>query len=402
MTKTRTIAVVALMLVASVVPATATVAAAESGGQSSAYAGSHVEFDAASNAVVGYTVNGETMVESVKVQSQSTAESSGSVNAGVSLASVLNLSGAGLTLAAESETSATVEAESGATLTAHDNENGILVVAAGEESQYVEAGVGADASAEARSDSRVVVTTDSGAKGTFIVVGDGEVTVNEEGNVSADLASDSRLAFRAYGESRSDADAEVEQLIADGTAAAEVHVVEQGESTTTDVVTYSSDMAVEVSQQSEGTVEMTAERSASEGKVVVTSVSNAVIESTENLEVTVDGEAAARASSYSELAAAADDGSTSKFMVKQAASASANAQVLVGLNHFSSRQVTMTEGDSGGSDTSTGGDADTTASDDADTTEAADTTESDGAPGFTAGLGLLSLLGAALLATRRS
>lgn len=353
-----------------------------------AYSGSNVTFETENGAIVDYAVDGQTMVESVETQSQSNAESQGSVEAGASLSAVTDVSSSGISVDSTTETSASVEAESGASMTAHDNEHGILVVSSGDESQYVTANLSSSTEAEQDGERRVVVTKDDGTQGTFVVVGDGEVTVNEAGNVSADVGQDGKLVFRSYPDERSSDDEEQEQLIADGKAAAEVYVMgsaesgsESGGELATDVVTYSEDTTVEVTEKSEGTVRMTAERSQEEGKVVITSVSEEAISSTEDLEVTVDGEAAAQASSYSELESAANGGDSSKFLVEQSSSAEANADVLVAVNHFSSREVAMSEGGDG-----SGGDGSTNTA----------------APGMGVSVGVLALLSVALLARRRA
>jgi len=374
-----------------------TVAAQDAG----AYAGTNVTFETEGGAVVDYAVDGTTMIESVETQSQSSAESQGSVGADASLSAVTHVSGSGLSLDSKTETSASISAESGASMTAHDNEHGILVVQSGDESQYVTANLSSSTEAAQDGESRVVVTKDDGTKGTFIVVGDGEVTVNEAGNVTADLGQDGTLVFRSYPDDRSDDDERQEQLIADGKAVAEVYVMgsaesgsESGSELATDIVTYGQETTVEVTERSEGTVRMTAERSQEEGKVIITSVSEAAISSTEEMQVTVDGEAAARASSYSELESAANGGDNSKFLVQQSSSAEASADVLVAVNHFSSREVAMSEGDGGSSDGGSDGGSGDGGSDDAAT--------SANGPGLGVTAGVLALLSVALLARRQA
>jgi len=409
--KLPAVALTALLVLAAIAPATM---AASS--QQRAYAGSNVSFDTTSTTVVDYAVDGETMMESVRVQSGSTVESGLDVGVGADVAAVTDFAGAGLSMSAESETSATITAESGAEMRAHDSTHGILVVdSGGEDSQYVGVNLSSSTEAESESDSRVVVTTDDGAKGTFVVVGNGSVAVNDEGNVTAKLASDSRLVFRAYSEERTEDEKRQEELIADGTAAAEVYVRESGEASNefaAGVANYSQDTAVEVTQTTEGTVNMTAERAESEGRVIVTSVSEAVISSTEDLSVTVDGEAAVRASSYSELESAADGGDTSKFLVRQQSNAQASADVLVAVNQFSERTVTVSD-DEGSSDGPTDTDSDEPTDTDSDDASGGDNgddstegntdgtdTSTPGAPGFGVGAAVIALLAGALLASR--
>ena len=408
MTPARTALVVLLLVASSAFPIGTATAAAQQG---DAYAGTHVEFETASDAIVDYSVNGNTVFQSVKVQSQSAAESQGSVRADVGLSAVTNITGAAVSVDSQ-EVSATVTAESGATMKAHDNSRGILVVRSGGDSQYVTVNVSGSSQAESESDQRVVVSSDDGTQGTFIVVGDGEVTVNEQGNVSADLESDDKLVFRSYSEGRSEEDEQEEQAISDGQAAAEVYVMEsseQGSEFAADVVQYSEDTTVEVTQQSEGTVRMTADRSQDQGKIIITSVSEQAISSAEDLQVAVDGEAAAEASSYSDLESAIGSDS-SKFLVRQQSSAQASADVLVAVNQFSTREITMSEdgdgSDGSGTDGTDGSDGDGSDGSGTDGTDGSDgdggqeTTDADG-PGFGPIAALIALVTVAALAVAR-
>jgi ABC-type multidrug transport system ATPase subunit len=131
-------------------------------------------------------------------------------------------------------------------------------------------------------------------------------------------------------------------------------------------VTYGQNTTVDAAQRTEGRVDMTVNRTAHEGRVVVTHVSDETFESADDVAVAVDGDAAASASSYTELRQAASGGETSKYMVEQssAASADADATVFVGINHFSTRDVTMTDSDSDTSSSDTD-----TPSDDSDTSD---------------------------------
>lgn len=104
------------------------------------------------------------------------------------LSTVIEVVGAAVSLGARASTNATVATDSGAELKAHDNDRGILVVRAGEPGQVVHANVSGDAEANAESDDRVVVRKDDGTSGTFIVVGEGNVTVDERGNATVNVA----------------------------------------------------------------------------------------------------------------------------------------------------------------------------------------------------------------------
>lgn len=373
------------------------VPAAATSAQSSGYAGANIEFATEANAVVDYRVNGTTMFERVEVQSTEQAESSGGLAGDVALSSVTSVEGSGVEMQSSAEASAGAEltTESGATVEAHDNEHGIFVVGAGESSQYVTTTLSSDASAEQQGD-RVVVTDETGAKGTFLVVGDGRVTVDEEGNVTAKLGEGGKLVYRTYPDGeRDDGEQQQEQWIQDGTAVAEVYVFQKGGETVADTVQYGEDTTVEVTQKTESKVTFTAERSAEAGKVILTSVSEQVVESGDDVSVTVDGDAAVKASSYSELEGALG-GDTAKFLVASESKAAASTDVLVAVNHFSERTVTISDGGGNATadDTATG-----TGAADEDGTTGNEGTSAD-APGFGVGVALTALLAVAAMARR--
>lgn len=344
--------------------------------QADAYSGTHVAFDTSDGALLEYSVNGQTVFESVKVQSQS--QVNGGLGVGADISAVSGFSGAGLSLESQTQVQATVTSDSGAELVSHDNSRGILVVSADGDSQYVSANLSAEADATQDGTERVVVTHADGTQGVFLVVGDGEVTVNDRGNVTAQIGSGDRLVYRSYSEGRSSDDEQQEDLITSGEAAAEVYVVtEEGGEQAADVVQYSEDTTVEVTEQSEGRLRMTAERSESEGKVIITTVSEEAFDSVQDVNVTVDGQAATEVSTYSDLRAAASGGDRSAYMVRQESSAQAKGEVLVGVNQFSTRDVTVEE------------------SDDGDGTDGA-------GPGFGAGVALVAIITAAgVLGARR-
>jgi PGF-CTERM protein len=370
-------AALAMLLVASAVGAAAAPAATQQA-EGEAYSGAFVEFETTSAAVSDYAVDGSVVVENVTAQSAS--ESGLGLDAGLESVTSVNGSVAGVDLGADA--AATVTTESGAEMEAHDNQRGVLQIHAGGESQVVQADVSGEA--EAESDERVVVSNGDGSQGAFIVVGDGETTVNEEGDVVARLEGDSQLVYRQYEGERTDSDRKQERMIRNGTATAEVYVhgaAESGsdaEDNATSVVEYGQDTTVEVQEHSESEINVTAERSQSQGKVVITTVSEEAFGSAESTEVFVDGEAAAEVDSYGEVRSAAQGGEESAYMVRQDSSASAATDVVVGVNHFSERSISMQ------SDGETGGDGGLSGAD---------------GPGFGA-LVALAALGAAFVAAR--
>jgi hypothetical protein len=366
-----------------------------------AYAGTHVAFDASQSAVTDYAVHGETMLDSVKVESQSSAEDSALVDVGASASAVTQIEGAGLNVDATTETEARVAAENGATMTAHDNGHGILVVASGDQSDYVVANLSSGANASAESDSQVEVTTENGTEGTFLVVGEGNATVNDDGDVTAQLGEDGRLVFRSYTEGKDDNDDEQERLIADGKAKAEAYVMSEGKETVVDTVSYGQDTTVETKETAEGTVTFTVNRTTHEGTVLLTSVSEAVVDTPENLTVEVSGEAAAEAATHSQLEAAIGS-DQSRYMVESAGSASTSADVLVAVNHFSERTVSMESGPTDGTGEETTSDDETTSDETTSDDETADDENNGGGvPGFGVTAAVMALVGAALLARLR-
>ncbi|PSQ42056.1 hypothetical protein BRD07_04255 [Halobacteriales archaeon QS_9_68_42] len=368
----------ALLLVVSAVGAAAAPAATQQA-EGEAYSGAFVAFETTDTAVSDYAVDGSVVVENVSMQSASEAE--GGLDAGLS--SVTGVDAAGLSVDSRTDASATLASESGAKMETHDNQRGVVQIRADGESQVVHASV--DGEAESESDKRVVVTSDDGTQGTFVVVGDGDATVNEEGDVVAQVDGDGQLVYRQYNGERDEEDETQERMIQNGTATAEVYVhsaAESGgesESNGTSVVEYGQDTTVEVQERSESRINMTAERTESEGKVIITTVSDETFGSADSTEVFVDGEAAAQADSYGEVQQATQNGDNSRYLVRQSSSAEAATDVVVGINQFSERQVSMQS--------------------DGDTGDDGGISDADG-PGFGA-LAAIAALGGALVALRR-
>lgn len=366
--------------------------------QAQAYSGTHLSFDTGSSSVVDYRVNGETIVENVSVQSKSEARRQGGIGTGTSLSAVTKLSGAPVSGTTTAQTHASIGFGSGAEMAAHDNGRGVFVVRSGGQSQYVEVGVSAGSNTEQAGDNRVVVTSDNGTQSVFLVVGAGQVTVNQAGNVSAEVGKNGTLVYRQYQGERGQNDKNQEEFITDGKAAAEVYIQragQDGQERATDVVQYSQDTTVDVTRKSQGTVEMTVDRSRSEGRAVLCTVSNTVFESAEDIRVLVDGEAAVQADSYNGVGQSIQGGDNSAYLVHPSSSAEATADVVVGINHFSPRSVTMTSDAAGATETATATDGDMGGDGDQPT--------DGGVPGFgplAAGLAV-ALLAGALYARRR-
>jgi PGF-CTERM protein len=415
---------------AAVVPASATQQSSTGTaqqGSASAQSGAFVSFETTDDAVVDYAVNGETVVENVTVQAASESQSDTGLGGDVDLGADVGFEAAGLDLASSLSASGAAEitTESGATIEAHDNRRGVLVVQSGGDSQVAQLNVSASSDAETASDQRAVITTDDGTRAVVIATGNGSVAVTDDGDVRAETGSDGEVVYRQYDGDRSESEQNQERMIANGTATASVYVqqaADAGESgsddareTTTSVVQYGEDTTVDVTQQTASRVNATVERSQSEGRVVIVTVADEAFESAENAEVYVDGEAAVQADSYSAVRSAADGGEQSAFLVEQSASAEATTDVVVGINHFSARDLSLVSGDAAdGSDDSTGDDSTTTTDDGAgsgdDTTASGDESGSDATdtgttagtgPGFGVTVALAALAALGLFAGRR-
>jgi hypothetical protein len=393
--------VLTALLVTSVLGAAAAPAATQQA-EGEAYSGTFVQFETGNAAVTDYAVDGSVVVDSVRAQSASETEGGIGVDAGAS--SSTSISGSAVSTRSQGDASASMAFESGTDMEAHDNQRGVVTFTASDGDQVVQANVSGDASSEG--DKRVVVQGDDGAQGTFIVVGDGNVTTNADGQVTARVEEDSQLVYRQYNDERSDSEKTQEEMIQNGKATAEVYVygaaesggdsAEDGEESAESVVTYGQDTNAEVAERSQDRINVTVERTESQGKVLITTVSESAVENAESLEVYVDGEAAAQADSYSDVQAATEGADRSRYMVRQSGSAEAAVDVIVGINQFSERTVSMQSAGEGGEPTET---------DDGDNGMGDDETDGgDGTDGDAAGFGVLAALvalAAALIAVRK-
>lgn len=355
--------------------------------QAEAHNGSNVDFQTTDNAVVDYRVNGVALVESIKTEARDDTEQRGGMGIGASISTDARVRGSVVSAAAQTQTRTSFETGSGAAMQAHDSERGNLLVRANEGGQRVGLNVSEDVQAEQASDQRVVVTHTDDTQGVIVVIGNGTAMVNDEGNVVADVADDSALVYRQYGSERSEEERAQERMIADGTAAAEVYVTASSDGDdqpAADAVQYEQNTAVTVEMANDTAIEMTADRDASDGRVVISSVSAAAFDTTSEINVTVDGEAAARAESASALRTAADGGNNSAFTVRSATTAAASTDVVIAVNHFSERELAITTDD----ETNTAG------TDDGSTT-------GEEVPGFGVLVTIVALVGAALIAASR-
>lgn len=208
------------LLVVSIVGAAAAPAASQQA-SGEAYSGTHVEFDSEGEAVTDYSVDGDVVLENVTMRSESEAREA--ADDGVGLGVGVDLPAAAIESRSAVAAGVSLRFASGGELRANDNRHGVAQFRADDDAQVVTAELAGDAEAETESDERVVVTTEDGTQGAFIVVGDGNVTA-ENGSVNAVIESDSQLVYRQYDDERTEADRKQERLIQNGTATAEVFV----------------------------------------------------------------------------------------------------------------------------------------------------------------------------------
>ncbi|MFC4358305.1 hypothetical protein ACFO0N_10140 [Halobium salinum] len=304
------------------------------------YDGAHVGVGVEPTTLTDYTVDGTTYFDSLAVQSRTDAQAAGLADIGVSLPALNTLPGANLTVTSRTEANLDLRTGSGAALSVHDNEHGIVVVRSNRGTQYVLANVSGEAEAAYEGDSQVIVTNEERAEASVTVVGNGSVGVNDEGNVVAELGRDGILVVRAYQGKRGTDDRRQEQFVADGVATGEVYVMDRANGTVVDTVVYENETTLNASA-SNGTVNLTVDRSQKQGAVVFTSVTETVADRPEEVTVLVDGETVPTARTYAQLRVAANNGPESRYKVSPSTQPGAVADVAIAINHFSAREVTI-------------------------------------------------------------
>lgn len=316
------------------------------------YDGVHASVGVEAAAVTDYTVHGTTYLDSIEVQSREDASAGGVVDVGPSLSGLSGLPGADLSVVSQSPASLRLRSGTGADLSVHDNEHGIVVVRADRGTQYVQANVTDGGEATYEGDSRVVVTTEDDRDASFTVVGNGSVGVNDDGNVVAELGTEGVLVLRAYHPKRTTADKRREAFISDGIATAEVYVMERPSGTVVDAIPYENDTTVNVTATTDS-VNMTVDRSQRQGAIVFASVNGSVATDAGDLGVFVDGEAIPNANTFAQLSTAANNGQESRYMVSEGGDSESVADVAVAINHFSPREVSVRSVENGSNTTAT-------------------------------------------------
>ncbi len=366
------------------VPAATT---AQTGGE--ATTGTHISFGVANDAVTGYTVGGTEMFSSFRMQSQSSAVDEGLIEANLDeITSIVNINAAGLSVEAETSASTTLNVSSspGAYVRAHDNGHGTFRVAPGQNTQVGIVNVSSNTELTVEGEEMATLTADNGAEATFMVVGTGgEVATNEDGNLAVRLGANSDLIFKAYPDGKSDAEAEQESLISDGIIGAEVHVMEQDGERVIDAASYNTFVNYYGTEEAANGTNFTFGSARGTGTLVVTHVSEAAVGSLSSVEAYVNS-----SNGENTVPVEADSAATGVANVEQyvgspesayyavpPAEGSASTDVVVAINHFSNRTVTMGQ-NVGPSDTSGSG----------------------GVPGFGAPAAIAALLALAAFARR--
>ncbi|MFB6236347.1 MAG: PGF-CTERM sorting domain-containing protein [Halopenitus sp.] len=329
-----TVLVATLLVVSMAAPAAVTPAAA---GEHE-YDGKHVSFDIKSNGIAEYSVNNETLFSSVKTQAAS--EAAVDVGAGVDASAIAGFEGAGLEATSTTTAAARFRTENGAQVAAHDTERGHLTIHATEQRTLVQINM-SDPVGTTPKGTLIVV---GGAKqvGSVFIVGEGNLSITEEGNIVADLHKGSGLVFRSNGENRTTQDQATERLIERGAAAGEVYVSKRNGEVVADTVQYDTDISVEIAQYEKGFVEVAVNRTTEKGTIVIMEVSKKLIEDPGAASVRVSGTEATRVDTHAELRRSLGKGEPT-YKVSQATTSQANAAVLVAIDSFSRQTVVIEE-----------------------------------------------------------
>lgn len=348
----RAVFLCVLLAVSLAGPATAPAVGQSSDGGT--YVGTHVQFDEGTDAVSGYAVGDAVLVERLAVQSAGEARSQVGVDVG--LRGTTNLDGAAIETRQEARANVSLGFASGGEMAVHDTSRGVVQLHANDGDQVVTAELAAESRATSENDRRVVVTREDGTEGIFLVVGDGEVVVNDDGGVTAEVEDGSQLVYRQYESERSDDDEDAERMIESGVATVEVYVQtataddadgDERPETVVQPVEYGQNVTVEALSESRETVELAVERTDETGTVVLTSVDEAAFENAESVEVSLDGEAVAQADSMGEVEGSATDGDEPRYYLSQSTSTEATTDVAVGIDGFSERHLELVAGDPG-------------------------------------------------------
>lgn len=327
------------------VGATGAVAGQDSENETDRYDGNVVEFEHSDDTVTNVTVGGEDFFTGVSVGAQNGVD----VEVGDELdldldpeiAELLEQFGDRFDHFEATDVGVEVGTEGSASVTVTDSQRGTIAVDAGEQDQYV--GIDLAEGAEAREEDDRVVVESGDRTGVFVGVGESEIQVDDDG-VVVDLGQRSDVIFRSYADGeRGEHAIAVENMIANGTATADVFVDDREGEPVADVSVFDDGLSVETDVSSDDRrVDLTVDRESGEGTVVATTVNESVLGGTD-VSVSVDGEAAVEADSHADLEDAID-GDEPRYLVVENEE-SGTVDVLVAVDHFSERQITIEPAD---------------------------------------------------------
>lgn len=322
-----TLALITVLVTAGAVP----IAFGQAVEEGEGYDGTHLSLEIDDRAVTNYAVGDERVAASIRMQA--VADVTNGSEGDLELSGVSNLGGAAIQSEQEGEADMTVMTPT-AQLVAHDNPRGVFVVQP-DEPQYVQIDLASEAEVTDETDSAITVTTENGTEGTFFLIGDGDLTVNQNDSVVSRVEDDSRLVFRAYPGGKSDDHERQERLIRNEQAIADVYVMGSGVDSTVDTVAYATGASVTGEQADPEGVQVNVDYPDGEGGIVMTSISTDIV-AADGLVVAVDDEELAAAASYDELESAVG-GDRSQYLVAEGSGGEASTDVLVAVDEFSGR-----------------------------------------------------------------
>lgn len=326
------VVVLALLVTVGLVASAATVTGLQGGEES----GDHITLEFTNQQVVNYTVGNQTFLASIQAQSVEQVETDG-------LQSLTEFEGSAMESTGEDEATWLVNTQSNANFEFNDNPHGTFIAEGVDVAQYARFVVAEGVEATDENQRKVTLTTDGNAAASFILVGDGEVTVNQNGDVVARIGDASTLVFRAYPDGKSNSDEQMERYIENGNGVAEIYARQPGTDSIVDHARYQQDVAPTAEQTDDTTVQTDIEYTEGESGVVLFTLSQAFTEASGAINATVNGQQAQEVTSFGELDGALD-GNQSRYMVVELES---RTDVIVAVNQFAAQTTVGVSGASG-------------------------------------------------------
>lgn len=290
------------------------------------YAGDNIRYNLKSDEIDNYSVQGKTYFTSMKTGtkiSSGTGLLGGLIGANIAISSI---AGVGSKLSTDN-----------ANIFVHDNPNGNLQVMVNQGS-IVQISLTGGSSATYQGEKYITVRNPDGSESSFLIAGNGKLEMRD-GKMVADLDNDGQLIFKAYPVGKTQLDDAVEQGIIDGIVAAEINIPGKNDAAASSSISYSSAVSAKVNEVANEKISILVSSSNSVGKTIAIEIDSSRLpfQDPGQLEVRVDGEVAAKASSTSELYATGA-GDKPRYLVAKAEGAT---KVMVAINHFSDREVTL-------------------------------------------------------------